>query len=281
MGYDIFRFGALCLDRKIQPVPLCPKDGGDIPQYDGKAAISLETSVPGKNITWIKPYGSNILVADHVLLVNVSWEDLDKNGFVVGKTVLLDRQRFRCRLLRVGENEDVPNEWDKILDVTSENNAFWHWKDVYFWGVDVADDDVAVDDVSYRAVRGWSSARFWDYCHATSKDVGVGFRPAIEPLSSDTPIPNINLDGADFQLSSLPGGEAFCPILQPTQGNVFKDIPAGGKVRMYTFMENGCPIHMDEPVKDPAKLTLTDRYFGDEYLISWVISNGVAVASKS
>ena len=48
---------------------------------------------------------------------------------------------------------------------------------------------------------------------------------------------------------------------------------------MYTFTENGWPIHMDEPVKDPSKLTLTDRYFGDEYLVLWVVSNGIAVAS--
>lgn len=46
-------------------------------------------------------------------------------------------------------------------------------------------------------------------------------------------------------------------------------------------MEDERPIHMDEPVKDPSKLTLTDRYYGDEYLVSWVISNGVAVAAKS
>lgn len=50
---------------------------------------------------------------------------------------------------------------------------------------------------------------------------------------------------------------------------------------MYTLMENGRPVHMDEPVKDPSKLTLTDRYYGDEFLAPWVISNGVAVASQS
>lgn len=50
---------------------------------------------------------------------------------------------------------------------------------------------------------------------------------------------------------------------------------------MYTFTENGWPIHMDEPVKDPSKLTLTDRYFGDEYLVLWVVSNGIAVASRT
>lgn len=50
---------------------------------------------------------------------------------------------------------------------------------------------------------------------------------------------------------------------------------------MYTFMESGHPICFGEPVKDAAKLTLTDRYFGDEYLIPWTISNGVAVANQA
>lgn len=48
---------------------------------------------------------------------------------------------------------------------------------------------------------------------------------------------------------------------------------------MYTFLNNGHPIPFGEPVKDASKLTLTDRYFGDEYLIPWTISNGIAVAS--
>lgn len=30
-----------------------------------------------------------------------------------------------------------------------------------------------------------------------------------------------------------------------------------------------------------SQLELTDRYYGDEYLIPWTISNGVAVADKS
>ena len=100
-------------------------------------------------------------------------------------------------------------------------------------------------------------------------------------MASYTPTPNINLDGTDFQLSSIPGDDDFCPILQPIQKNAFKDIPVGGMVRMYTFMENGRPIHIKEPIKDINKLILTDRYFGDEYLIPWIISNGVAVVSQS
>lgn len=112
MGYDIFQFGALNLDGKIQPVPQHPTEAGDIPQYDGKATISFETLISGEGITWVKPNDSNLLIADRVLLAKVSWEDLDKSGFVSGKTVFLDGQHFRCRLLQVGKNWNAPNEWN-------------------------------------------------------------------------------------------------------------------------------------------------------------------------
>lgn len=275
MGYDVFQFGALNLDGKIQPVPQCPLNGNDIPQYNGKATISLGASAPGEDITWIKPSSSNLLVADRVLLTTVSWEDLDKNDFVAGKPVLLDGQRFRCRLLWVGQEEDAPNEWDRILDATNEDNALWHWGSAHFWGA-----DMVARNASYRAFRGWLSAREWDNNYATYRCDILGFRPVLEPLPSNNPTPNINLDGVDFQLTSLPGSNAICLVLQPMQENAFKDIPTESRIRMYTLVENGRPIHFGTEVEDVSKLTLTDCYFGDEYLVPWVISNGVAVADR-
>ena len=276
MGYSIFKFGAIYLDNKIQPIPQHPIESGDIPKYDGKATISLETLALEDSITWIKPNERNIFVADRVLLADVSWDDLDENGFIAGKSVLIDGQLLRCRLLQVGEDRNVPNEWDVILDETYEDDILWHWNQIFFWGV-----DASVYSMSSCAVRGYHSARNWYYINATNRYAYVGFRPALEPLPSVAITPNINLDGIDFQLTRIPGGKGFCPILQPAQSDVFKDITVWGRARMYTLVENGRPIHMDEPVRDLSKLTLTDRYFGDEYLLPWVISNGVAVAARA
>ena len=285
MGYSIFRFGSLYLEGNIQNIPQKPKEHGDISSY--KMAPHTHPNIPQmsigptsvsnkKVISWVKPDGINLLVADRVLLAVVSWQDLNDLGFVVGRKTVIDGYTFLCRLLEVGASEADSNEWDDILTATSERNSLWHWDDIFFWGA-----DASVYGAPGRAVRGYFSARYWNYDYATSRHVDVGFRPALEPLPSDDPTPNINLDGVDFQLTSLPGGKGFSPILQPIQENVFKDIPVGGKVRMYTFTENGRPIHMDKPVKDPAMLTLTDRYYGDEFLIPWTISNGVAVVSQS
>ena len=277
MGYSIFKFGAIYLDDKIQLIPQRPERAGDIPQYDGRATISIGLAGKEESITWVKPDGLSLLIADRALLTNASWDDLDKNGLVRAKPILIDGQYFRCRLLQVGKDKDTPNEWDKAIHETGEKNSLWHWSGMYFFGADIP----AYSTLPYCVVRGYRLANGWYTIPATNRYVDVGFRPALEPLLSDDPIPNINLDGINFQLSSLPGGEGFCPILQPAQGNVFKDVPAGGKVRMYTVLEGGKPIHFGATVEDANKLTLTDRYFGDEYLVPWVISNGIAVASQS
>ena len=273
MGHSIFMFGALYLDNKIHHIPQQPMRNGDIPQYDGQAAISIGLEEKGESITWVKPNGQNLLIADRVLLVTVSWDDLDQNDLVNGKQIQIDGQYFHCRLLQVVKRKIFPSEWDKILDETGEDDTLWHWNNAYFWG-----QEKPTDVASRRAVRGYFSARYWNSNTATNRYVSVGFRPALEPLPSDTPTPNIKLDGIDFQLTSLPGGN-FCPILQPVNKDVFSDIMVGSEVRMYTFLNNGHPIPFGEPVKDASKLTLTDRYFGDEYLIPWTISNGIAVAS--
>lgn len=276
MGYDIFKFGALYLDDKIQAIPKQPTKDGDIPQYDGHTAIYIGPAKRGRGITWIKPHGSNLLIADRVLLVSVKWVNLNKNGFIIGRRVLIGGQFFRCRLLQVGRNENIPNEWDKALNETGENNALWHWNEMYFFGT-----ELSTDNASTCVIRGYCSARFRNITTVMGQGMRVGFRPVLEPLSSDTPTSNINLDGMEFRLSSIPGGNSFCPILQPIKEDAFANIPIGGKVRMYTFTENGHPIHMNEQIKDATKLTLTDRYYGDEFLVSWVISDGVAMASQS
>lgn len=277
MGYDIFKFGALYLNDKVQRIPLQPIKNGDVPCYDDNSQISIKSAEQKEYITWVKPHGFNLLVADRVLLIDVSWENLDKNGFVEGKSVLIDGQRFRCRLLQVGTNKDVPNEWDEILNVTGKKDSLWHWNKMFFLGVDAAEYGPSM----FRAIRGFYSARRWGRQSIATKKKFVGFRPILDLLPSDNSTSNTKLDGIDFWLGSIPGGEGFCPILQPIREDVFKDILVEGKVRMYTFTKAGRPVHMDEPVKDPNKLTLTDRYFGNEYLVPWTISNGVAVASQS
>lgn len=281
MGYDVFKLGALYLGNNIQYVPKQPKEGGDIPKYDQISTLFILPAKPEESITWIKPHALNLFVADRVLLTNISWYDLNKNGFVQGNEILLGGYRFRCRLLRLGEEQWAPNEWFQALDLTKDDvfgddDRIWHWDGVYFWGAD------SVPAMALTGItRGRKSSRHWGKFYAPYHDPHIGFRPVLEPLGFLNPISYCDLDGTTFRLGNLPGGEGFCPILQPMRENVFKDIAAGDKVKMYTFLEDGHPVHFGASIKDAGKLTLTDRYFGNEYLVPWTISNGVAVAKQA
>ena len=52
---------------------------------------------------------------------------------------------------------------------------------MYLWG-----QDVSSVDASYRARRGYLSARYWNDCYATLSTPRVGFRPVLEVLNADT-----------------------------------------------------------------------------------------------
>ena len=131
---------------------------------------------------------------------------------VNGKLIVIDGQFFNCRLLQVSKSDGVPNEWDKILDETGEDDTLWHWNNACFWG-----QEKPTDVASRRAVRGYFSARYWNRSSATGRYTDVGFRPVLEPLASDNLVFNCTLDEQDFCWSTIPNGKGFCPILQPTQ----------------------------------------------------------------
>lgn len=278
MGYDIFHFGLPYVAGHAQRIP---EQNENIPQYDEVSVISFGPSLDGKSITWIKPNGMNIFVADRVLLSNVSWDDLKKNSFVRGKRVIMDGQRFRCRLLRFGvEEEESPDEWGNILAETDMNESIWHWDKAYFW-----ETDILPEGATTGAIRGLTSALFWEDRRSSRREVDTGFRPVLEPLGDINSTPNYKLDGVEFRLSKIPGSDGHSFVLQPTPGNVFADIPNGQQVKMYTLLKDGKPVRMDTNRKSKynskSRLKLTDRYYGDEYLISWTISDGIAVTAKT
>lgn len=287
MGYSIRKFGTLYMGDKPQHIPRTPRSMRDIPEYDGTSTIhlSFDSLKPEERITWIKPDGMNLLISDRVLLTDVSWNELRINGFCPKEQSMdsgaYGQFNFRCRLPDGGDVYDTEflNEWDNILNTTTEDNSWWHWQYMYFWC-----NDIAFSDSSIRVVRGHESARFRDYSDADNHYNNIGFRPVLEILPAFGLIPNVKLDGQEFTLTNLPGSKDFYPILQPSLESAFADIPDGQENRMYTLLKDGKPVRMDinrrRTFKNVAQLELTDRYFGDEYLISWIVSNGVAVADK-
>lgn len=130
----------------------------------------------GKDLRWVVVNG--LLIADRPLLINISWDDLNRQGLVFGEPVTINGQQFLCRLLKVGTRDGTPNEWDAALDAAGKGNGLWHWDSSFFWGQETPHS-------SNRALRGYESARHWNWSASTSRAASLGFRPVLDPLPAE------------------------------------------------------------------------------------------------
>ena len=173
-------------------------------------------SADANKLQWvkIKDGDKTLLICDRVILVSVSWDDLNGQGYVTGKTITIDGTKYKCRLLTGGSNRrnndwyaggtPTNNEWDRFItreevitglpapvssdldtnlnttDHSSTHNQLWHWVGVYSWC-----QETWAENASPRANRGYSSARGWSNGSSGSRNVNVGFRPVLEVLNTD------------------------------------------------------------------------------------------------
>lgn len=186
-------------------------------------------SADANKLQWvkIKDGDKTLLICDRVILVSVSWGDLNGQGYVTGKTITIDGAKYKCRLLTGGSNRrnndwyaggtPTNNEWDRFItreevitglpapvssdldtnlnttDHNSPHNQLWHWAGVYSWC-----QETWAENASRRAVRGFNSARFWlSYTYATFSFPSVGFRPVLEILNTDPLISDSDRDLGD------------------------------------------------------------------------------------
>ncbi len=205
---------------------------GDIPQMSGSMAnytLGNTPSAAANKLQWhkIKDGDKILLICDRVILVSVSWDDLNGQGYVTGKTITIDGTKYKCRLLTGGSNyrntsdayaggTPTNNEWDRFItreevisglpapvssdldtsqndtDVNSTHNKFWNWLYVYSWCQEVYSGNALT-----RAVRGYPSARSWIHGNASNRNAHVGFRPVLEVLNTDPLISDTNRDLGD------------------------------------------------------------------------------------
>lgn len=137
----------------------------------------------------VKDGNKTLLICDRVILVSVSWDDLNGQGFISGKNIRIDGATYKCRVLAGGTGPRTSsdwysggtpanNEWDRFVtreevitglpaplssdldttlnatDKNSSHNRFWNWVGVYSWC-----QETYSGNASTRAVRGYISAR--------------------------------------------------------------------------------------------------------------------------
>ena len=128
-------------------------------------------------------YDHSLFVADYAVTHAVSWNGLNDEGLIFGKNYASGGVDYTLRAPSVGSNytgsgnseRGVPqsNEWDTMLN--KDSGYIQNWNEMYSWG----QDTVSVD-ASLRAIRGYTSARYWSSTTATNSYPDVGFRPVLE-----------------------------------------------------------------------------------------------------
>ena len=182
-----------------------------------------------KKLQWvkIKDGDKTLLICDRVILVNVTWNDLNSVGWIFGKEVTIDGAKYKCRSLTGGTGPrstndwysggtPANNEWDRFVtreevitglpapvssdldsslnstDLSSAHNQLWNWMGVYTWC-----QETYSSNTSRRAVRGYDSARYWYDNGATYSGPVLGFRPVLEILNTDPLISDSDRDLGD------------------------------------------------------------------------------------
>ena len=151
-------------------------------------------------------YAHSLFVADYAVTHTVSWDDLNTKSLIFGKNYASGGVDYTLRAPSVGSNStgsgesqhDTPsnNEWDRILDKNS--GYIQNWNKMYSWG-----QDTSSAAKSYRAVRGYISARYWISCNAALSLPYLGFRPVLEVLNPGT----LGSDGLKVVTLDLGGGK--------------------------------------------------------------------------
>ena len=134
-------------------------------------------------------YAHSLFVADYVVAHTISWGGLNDEGLIFGKNYASGGVDYTLRAPSTGsddtgsgESQHVTpsnNEWDRILNKNS--GYIQNWNEMYSWG-----QDTVSFDASGRAVRGYSSARYWISNYAMDFSPRLGFRPVLEVLNPDT-----------------------------------------------------------------------------------------------
>ena len=218
-------------------------------------------------------YPHSLFIADYAVTHTVSWDDLNTAGLIFGKDYAAGGVDYTLRTPSVGSDctglddsqRGVPqsNEWDRILN--KDSSYIKNWNGIYSWG-----QDTTRYSSSYRAFRGYNSARYWFDNLATRSFLDVGFRPVLEILNPDTlssdglKVVTLDLGGGTLGGSSdaiqiiVKNGESFTA---PATEGLSRPNSISEDAQLYWSDENGnCYKPGDTVPADVSRLSITGDY---------------------
>lgn len=250
---------------------------GDTPAMSGSMANYVIGNTPSneaQKLKWhkIKDGNKTLLICDRNILSNVSWDDLNAQNLVSGKTIVIDGQEYKCRLLTGGNNyrngtdaysggSPASNEWDRFItreevitglpapvssdldsaldeaDRVSTHNQFWNWGTIYSWC-----QEVYANNTSYRSFRGYTSARCYDYATSSVRNADRGWRPVLEVLNTAPLISDSNRDLGDknsdfaitYTVNDSDSGDTLT-VTESIDGTVVRTINPAVRNQTYTI----------------------------------------------
>ena len=278
-------FGAVSLpDTSLHYVPFIY--AGTIEAYKLTSAMATTEEYAQQN-----KYAHSLFVADYVVTNDVSWDTLNTANLIFGKDYASGGVGYTLRAPSVGSNfigsgnseRGVPqsNEWDTMLNKNS--GYIQNWNKIYLWG-----QDTVSGNASYRARRGYSSARYWYSNNATHSYPFVGFRPILEVLNPDTlgsgGLKAVTLDLGGGKL----GGSSEDIQIIVKNGSAFTAPASDGLTRPdgnngSYFMWLGSDGNLYAPGESvPAVVTtLTAQWTVNQYTITYNLAGGTAEGNPS
>ncbi len=152
-------------------------------------------------------YPHSLFIANHNVTHTVSWNDLNTSDLIFGKDYAAGGVNYTLRAPSAGSGRTYSdesqrgtpqiNEWDKLLD--KNDGYIKNWKRMASWGQDTRPDN----STPFRAVRGFHSARGWEFNSSSYQNGILGFRPVLEVLNPDT----LDADGLKVVTLDLGGGK--------------------------------------------------------------------------
>ena len=151
-----------------------------------------------------QPYEHSLFVADFAVTHTINWNALNDASLIFGKNYAAGGVDYMLRAPSAGSDSTgsgdsehgtpQSNEWDRILD--KNGGYIKNWVEMFSWGQDS-------EDASFRAVRGYFSARYWISYATTDSAPNLGFSPVLEVLNPGT----LGSDGLKAVTLDLGGGK--------------------------------------------------------------------------
>ena len=229
--------GTLFMNGEPVRIPVCSKFAAS---YVPGAALELRPALEDENFQVRAIRAGGVLIADRVLLKNISWNDIQE-------ALATPVRRVEIKSVRLPSSE----EWDRMIDAALGVNSVVHWKGTFSWCL-----DECADNHDRRVTRGCYAGRYADAYKSESRMVSVGFRPVFD---IENP-------------KSIPEGEMV------TVGTLYMDgrpVPTNhnGDMKLPAYIP-GARLELRESAEDPKyhvkAIRAGDVLIGDRVLLSQI-----------